>query len=101
MVRVRSGADTDPEPILESLRARRGLSGAKLDGYLAARDDMLRGRTEAQFLETARRVGPYLTVTAGIALERAHQAWIDETIASLMRDGEDHAHGQRGADRAR
>ena len=55
----------------------------KLDGYLAARDDMLRCRTEAQFLETVRRVGPYLTVTAGIALERAHQAWVDETIASL------------------
>jgi len=61
---------------------RRPVDG-KLDGYLAARDDMLRGRTEAQFLETVRRVGPYLTVTAGIALERAHQAWVDETIASL------------------
>jgi DNA-binding PadR family transcriptional regulator len=83
MVRVRSGADTDPEPILEALGARRDLSVAKLDGYLAARDAMLRGRTEAQFLETARRVGPYLTVNAGIALERAHKAWIDETIASL------------------
>jgi DNA-binding PadR family transcriptional regulator len=83
MVRVRSGADTDPESILEALRARRDLSVAKLDGYLAARDAMLRGRTEAQFLETARRVGPYLTVNAGIALERAHMAWIDESIASL------------------
>ena len=56
---------------------------AELDGYLAARDDMLRGRTEEQPLETARRVGPYLTVNSGIALERAHQAWIDETIAAL------------------
>jgi DNA-binding PadR family transcriptional regulator len=83
MVRVRSGADTDPESILEALRARRDLSVAKLDGYLAARDAMLRGRTEAQFLETARRVGPYLTVNAGIALERAQMAWIDESIASL------------------
>lgn len=83
MVRVRSGADTDPESILEALRARRDLSVAKLDGYLAARDAMLRGRTEAQFLETARRVGPYLTVNAGIALERAQMVWIDESIASL------------------
>jgi DNA-binding PadR family transcriptional regulator len=83
MVRVRSGADTDPESILEALRARRDLSVAKLDGYLAARDAMLRGRTEAQFLQTARRVGPYLTVNAGIALERAQMAWIDQTIASL------------------
>jgi DNA-binding PadR family transcriptional regulator len=83
MVRVRSGADTDPEPTVEALRARRDLSVARLDGYLAARDDMLRGRTEAQFLERARRVGPYLTVNAGIALERAQVAWIDETITSL------------------
>ena len=83
MVRVRSGADTDPESVLEALRARRDLSVAKLDGYLAARDGMLRGRTEAQFLATARRVGPYLTVKAGIALERAQMAWIDESIASL------------------
>ena len=83
MVRVRSGADTDPESVLEALRARRDLSVAKLDGYLAARDAMLRGRTEAQFLDTARRVGPYLTVKAGIALERAQMAWIDESIAFL------------------
>jgi len=83
MVRVRSGADTDPDPILGALRARRDLSVAKLDGYLAAREDMLRGRTERRFLETARRVGPYLTVNAGIALEQAHQAWIDESIATL------------------
>lgn len=83
MVRVRSGADTDPGPILEALRVRRDLSVAKLNGYLAAREAMLRGRTETQFLETARRVGPYLTVNAGLALERAHQTWIDETIAAL------------------
>ena len=83
MVRVRSAADTDPEPILEALRGRRDLSEAKLDGYLAAREDMLRGRTAAQFLETARRVGPYLTVNAGIVLERAQMAWIGEAIAVL------------------
>jgi DNA-binding PadR family transcriptional regulator len=83
MIRVRSGADTDPESIVEALHARRELSAAKLDGYLAAREAMLRGRTEAQFLRTARRVGPYLTVNAGIALERDQQAWIDESIAAL------------------
>ena len=83
MVRVRSGADSDPEAVLAALRARRELSAAKLDRYLTVRDDMLRGRTEARFLETARRVGPYLTVTAGIALERAQLAWIDESIATL------------------
>jgi DNA-binding PadR family transcriptional regulator len=84
MVRLRVGADTDPGPMIEALRARRDRSGAKLERYLATRAGMLGGRTEAQFLETAERVGPFLTVNAGIALERAHQRWIAETIASLL-----------------
>ena len=32
LVRVRSGADTDPEPTVAALRARRDLSVARLDG---------------------------------------------------------------------
>jgi DNA-binding PadR family transcriptional regulator len=83
MVRVRSGADTEPASIVEALHIRRERSAAKLDSYLAARDAMLRGRTEAEFLGSARRIGPYLTANAGIALEQGQLAWIDDTIAAL------------------
>ncbi|HEV7759353.1 MAG TPA: PadR family transcriptional regulator [Acidimicrobiales bacterium] len=83
MVRVRSGADTEPASIVEALRIRRERSVAKLDSYVAARDAMLRGRTEAEFLASARRIGPYLTANAGIALEQGQLTWIDDTIAAL------------------
>ena len=83
MVRLRTGADTDPEATLEALRQRRDLSAAKLERYVTIREEMLSGRTPAQFAASARHVGPYLTVNAGISLERSHLTWLDETIAFL------------------
>ena len=58
IVRLRTGADTDPEATIEALRQRRDLSAAKLERYVTIRKDMLRRRTETQFATSARSVGP-------------------------------------------
>ena len=83
VLRVRSGADSDPDAISEALRCRRQISVAKLDGYRAMQKEMLRGRDEEEFLRTARRVGPYLTLLGGIALEQEHLQWIDHVQNAL------------------
>jgi DNA-binding PadR family transcriptional regulator len=83
VLRVRSGADSDPEAIAEALQHRRHVSVAKLDGYRAMQKQMLRGRNEEEFLRSARRIGPYLTLLGGIALEQEHLQWIDHVQAAL------------------
>lgn len=83
MVKLCSAADTDPKSALEALGIRREHCVAKLESYRATRQAMLRGRTEVQLLQTARRVGPYLVANAGIALEESQLAWIDATTAAL------------------
>lgn len=85
MVKVRAGADTDPAAIIEGLHLRRERCATKLALYRSARAAMLRGRTAPEFLATARRIGPYLTANAGIALEEGQLAWIDESLAALER----------------
>jgi hypothetical protein len=44
---------------------------------------MLRGRDEEEFLRSARRIGPYLTLLGGIALEQEHLQWIDHVQTAL------------------
>jgi transposase InsO family protein len=83
VLRVRSGADSDPDAIAEPLQHRRQISVAKLDGYRAMQKQMLRCRHEEEFLRSARRVGPYLTLLGGIALEQEHLQWIDHVQAAL------------------
>jgi DNA-binding PadR family transcriptional regulator len=59
-----------------------------LEGYAATRREhllryealleaMLHGRSEAQFLRTAHRIGPYVTLRRGIAYERENVAWAE------------------------
>ncbi|GAB91319.1 putative PadR family transcriptional regulator [Gordonia rhizosphera NBRC 16068] len=46
---------------------------------------ILRGRDEDEFFDTAERVGPYLTLTRGIAYERENIAWAQLAIRVLER----------------
>ena len=43
---------------------------------------MLDGGSEAHFLQTARRIGPYLTLARGIAFERENIAWFEMVLAA-------------------
>jgi DNA-binding PadR family transcriptional regulator len=56
---------------------------AKLARYQRMRERMLAGRTEDEYLATAERVGPYLTLQGGMALERANLQWGETVLKRL------------------
>lgn len=83
VLRLRSGADSDPDLMARALQERRTLAVTKLERYRSAQKDILNGRDEDVFLRSSRRVGPYLTLLGGIALEDAHLAWIDTALEAI------------------
>jgi hypothetical protein len=44
---------------------------------------MLAGRSEEEYLATAERIGPYLTLLGGLALERANLQWGETVLKRL------------------
>jgi hypothetical protein len=53
---------------------------------------MLDGRSEEEYLATAERIGPYLTLQGGIAFERGNLQWCEAVLTWLeqraaVRDG--------------
>ena len=55
----------------------------KLATYERLRDHMLAGQPEQDYLRTAQRIGPYLTLLRGIAFERENLRWSQRVIATL------------------
>ncbi|CAM5743086.1 hypothetical protein SALBM311S_08803 [Streptomyces alboniger] len=55
----------------------------KLDRYERVRERLLAGRTEEEYLRDAERVGPYLTLTAGIAFETENVRWCERVLTIL------------------
>jgi DNA-binding PadR family transcriptional regulator len=56
---------------------------AKLARYLRMQERMLDGRSEEEYLATADRIGPYLTLQGGIAYERANLRWSETALKGL------------------
>ncbi|MFE7173702.1 PadR family transcriptional regulator [Streptomyces sp. NPDC057616] len=56
---------------------------AKLARYLRMQERMLDGRDEEEYLATAERIGPYLTLQGGIAYERANLRWSETALKRL------------------
>jgi DNA-binding PadR family transcriptional regulator len=83
LVKVRALDVVDPEPLRAELHAARAETLAKLAAFEAVHARMRKGRTHAEHLATARRVGPYLTLRMGITREREQLAWIDEVLEAL------------------
>ena len=44
---------------------------------------LLDGRSEAEFLATAQRVGPYLTLMRGISFEEENIRWAERALAII------------------
>ncbi|MEW2400869.1 PadR family transcriptional regulator [Streptomyces sp. NPDC046862] len=58
---------------------------AKLARYERLQERLLAGRAEDEYLATAERVGPYLTLLGGMALERANLQWGETVLKGLER----------------
>jgi DNA-binding PadR family transcriptional regulator len=77
------GGSAQFEAVRAAVAERRERAGAKLARYLRMRERMLGGRTEDEYLATAERIGPYLTLQGGIAFERANLQWCETALKRL------------------
>lgn len=83
LIKVQAGEDPDATRAL--VEERRTWSRAKLDRYERVRERLLAGRTEEEYLRASERIGPYLTLLAGISFEEENQRWCERVLVVLRR----------------
>lgn len=71
------------EEVLAAVEERMERSAAKLARYERMQQRLLDGRSEDEYLATAERVGPYLTLLGGMALERTNLQWGEAVLQRL------------------
>lgn len=87
LVAVMAADSGDTEAVKASIRERKQWAEAKITRYERLRAKLLDGRTEEDFLTTAERVGPYLTLLRGLSFERDNVRWCARCLAVLERRG--------------
>lgn len=80
LVQVQAVDAGDADAVMTALAARRERAQAKLARYDRLRDQMLDGRSEADYVRTADRIGPYLTVTGGAMYEQQNLRWVTRAM---------------------
>ncbi len=85
MVKVQAVDAGDVEAVRAAVAERLEWSRAKLARYERLRDRMLDGRAEDDYLATADRVGPYLTLMRGRSFEEENIRWAERALAVLAR----------------
>jgi DNA-binding PadR family transcriptional regulator len=83
LVKLQAFDAGDTEAIAAALEERLARSRGKLALYDRLRARMLEGRDEEEYLRTAVRVGPYLTLAGGRVYEQAAIAWAEWALAAL------------------
>lgn len=83
LIQVTAVDQADPAGVRRAVSARMVAARSRLGHYRATRTRMLKGRTEAEFLARARRIGPYLTLLRGISFEEDNIAWCEHALAAL------------------
>ncbi|OIJ94067.1 PadR family transcriptional regulator [Streptomyces monashensis] len=85
LIKIQAMDGGDPEITRALIEERRGWARGKLDRYRRVRERLLDGRGEQEYLRTAERVGPYLTLMAGISFEEENLRWCERALAVLTR----------------
>jgi DNA-binding PadR family transcriptional regulator len=85
LVQIHALEAGEPESVRQAVQDKLKAAEAKLKRYERQRHRLLAGRTEADFLATADRVGPYLTLARGIAFERENIRWCKFVLDVLTR----------------
>lgn len=88
LVKVQAIDAGDVRAVCAAIEERLAHAHAKLARYERLRKELLDGRTEDEFLATAARVGPYLTLMRGMAFERENVRWAGRALATLERRAE-------------
>jgi DNA-binding PadR family transcriptional regulator len=83
LVKVQAVDVGDVDAIRTAITERKEWAAAKLARYERLRARLLAGRTEADYLAHAERIGPYLTLLRGLSFERENIRWADLALAVL------------------
>ncbi|MFJ5779511.1 PadR family transcriptional regulator [Streptomyces sp. NPDC093094] len=83
MVKVQCVDAGDAQAVRAAIVERMEWSTAKLTRYERLQKRLLNGRTEEEFFATAERIGPYLTLLRGMALEQGNLRWGALALARL------------------
>ena len=82
-VKVQAMDVGDGQAVQEAVSFRLEQARAKLDLYGRLRDDLLDGRTEDEYLQSAQRIGPYLTLMGGRMYEQQTVRWCKAALDIL------------------
>jgi DNA-binding PadR family transcriptional regulator len=85
MVKVQAVDAGDAEAVRAAIEERLSWAEAKIARYERLRDRLLDGRDEEEYLAAAERIGPYLTLTRGLAFERENRRWARWALTALRR----------------
>lgn len=80
---IKLQAMDDPETARAMIEERMTWARGKLGRYERVRARMLDGRTEEEYLRESDRVGPYLTLLAGISFEEQILTWCERVLVVL------------------
>ncbi|MGP9022510.1 PadR family transcriptional regulator [Streptomyces sp. BR1] len=85
LIKVQAVDAGDADAVRASIAERLEWARAKLARYDRLRARLLDGRAEDDFLASAERVGPYLTLMRGRAFEQENIRWAEQALAVLER----------------
>lgn len=83
LIKMQAMDGVDPRAVRALVEERRAWALGKLARYERVRERLLNGRTEEEYLRDADRVGPYLTLLAGITFERDSARWCERVLTVL------------------
>lgn len=75
LVQIQAADVGDPQAVANAIDERRKAAEIRLAVFEGLVKRFLRGRTEAEYLRTARRIGPYINLRRGRDFERENIAW--------------------------
>jgi DNA-binding PadR family transcriptional regulator len=90
LIKIQAADAGDLEAVAESIDRRRAEAELRLEILERLKREFLKGRTEKQYLETARRVGPYMNLRRGCDFERDNvewYRWAAEALRTRAREG--------------
>ncbi|KZB79311.1 PadR family transcriptional regulator [Amycolatopsis regifaucium] len=83
LVQIQAVEAGDDEAIRRAVVDRMATAETKLNRFERLRERLLGDATEPDFLATAPRVGPYLTLARGISFEQGNIRWCEQVLAVL------------------
>jgi DNA-binding PadR family transcriptional regulator len=83
MIKVQAADAGDAAAVRDFITERQEWAEGKVQRYERLRHRLLDGRSEADFLATAERIGPYLTLMRGISFEEENIRWAKRALAII------------------